>query len=351
MTGRDAENVHLRLLVLGAGSAGVRHALSGQVLGLDVGIMDVDSARAAESAVKVGASAHFNDLDAALAWKPDAVLVATPHVHHVSQAIAALRSNADVLIEKPISDRVERAQEFLAVARESGRKAFVVCNMRFHPAVAVLRDNLHRVGAVRYARAHYGNYLPNMRPGADYRTLYCARAETGGGVMLDAIHEIDYLMWLLGPANAVQGAHAHLSDLDIDVEDFANIVLAHKGGARSVITLDYLRPYKRRGCEIVGEKGLLLWESEGRKPECCSVRFYDAKSEHWETLLDDAALDTDKPYVEMLGDFVGAVQGHSHRLQTVADAVERLAVTVAARQQSLSSLPQMHVSPGGNADV
>jgi predicted dehydrogenase len=348
---RHAQGVHLKLLVLGAGSAGLRHAMSGQALGLEVGIMDVDAARAAASAAKAGASMHFDGLDQALAWKPDAVVVATPHIHHVSQAIAALRSGADILVEKPISDRVERAAELLAAERQSGRKAFVVCNMRFHPAVAALHDNIDRAGAVRYARAHYGNYLPNMRPGADYRTLYCARADTGGGVMLDAIHEIDYLMWLLGPVTAVQGANARLSDLDIDVEDFANIVLAHGGGARSVITLDYLRPWKRRGCEIVGEKGLLLWESEGKQPERCSVRFYDAVSQHWDALFDCPDLDTNRPYIDMLDDFVGAINGRPHKLQTAADAVERLAVTVAARAQSLSPLAQAHVRQGINVDA
>lgn len=341
----------MKLLVLGAGSAGLRHALSGRALGLEVAVMDVDGGRAAAAAAKAGASAHFARLDAALAWQPDGVVVASPHVHHVAQAVAALQANAHVLIEKPISDRLDRAQELLAAERQSGRKAFVVCNMRYHPAVATLHDNLHRVGAVRYARAHYGNYLPNMRPGADYRALYCARADAGGGVMLDAIHEIDYLMWLLGPAVAVQGAKARLSDLDIDVEDFANIVLAHAGGARSVITLDYLRPWKRRGCEIIGAKGMLLWDSEGKQPERCLVRFYDADAQTWNTVVDNPDLDTGRPYVDMLADFVGAMEGRPHRLQTAADAVERLAVTLAARGQSLSPLAQPQLRRETNVDA
>ena len=78
----------------------------------------------------------------------------------------------------------------------------VVCNMRFHPAVAALRHALPMIGKPLFAQAHYGNYLPDMRPGADYRTLYCASAAAGGGVILDAIHEIDYLIWLFGAVAA-----------------------------------------------------------------------------------------------------------------------------------------------------
>lgn len=327
-----------RLLILGAGSAGLRHALSAKELGVQTAIMDVNSEKVATAATKAGASTQFRDLESALAWKPDAVVVATPHIHHVPQAVSALRAGAHVLIEKPVSDRLDRAEELLAAERQSGRKAFVVCNMRFHPAVAGLRDNLELIGAVRYARAHYGNYLPNMRPGADYRTLYCARAATGGGVMLDAIHEVDYLTWLLGPVTAVQGVKAKLSDLDIDVEDFANIVLAHKGGAHSVITLDYLRPWKRRGCEIVGENGILLWESEGKQPEDCTLRFIAAEPGNSRTLIDGAEIDTAKPYVRMLDDFMGAASGRPHRMQTAADAVERLRAAINARAQSLQPL-------------
>ena len=341
----------MKLLIVGAGSAGLRHALSGCALGQEIAVMDADPERATIAAAKANAVATFDRLGEALAWKPEAVVVATPNIHHVPQAIAALRAGADVLVEKPISDRAEAARELLAVERQSGRKAFVVSNMRFHPAVAALRENLQCVGKVRYARAYYGNYLPNMRPGADYRTLYCARADAGGGVMLDAIHEIDYLMWLLGPVSTVQAAKARLSDLDIDVEDFANIVLAHGNGAQSVITLDYLRPWKRRGCEIVGEKGLLLWESEGKHPERCSVRLYDASVQRWETLIDLTDIDTGRPYADMLGNFLGAIRGEAHRLQTAAEATERLTITLAARAQSPPSVVRAEAGQESKLDV
>jgi predicted dehydrogenase len=337
--------------VLGAGSAGLRHALSAQTLGLELAVMDLDHARAAAVAAKTGAVATFERLEEALAWKPAAVVVATPHVYHVQQAVAALRAGADVLVEKPISDRIKSAQELIEAESKSGRKVFVVCNMRFHPAVAAVRENLLRVGSVRYACAYYGNYLPNMRPGADYRTLYCARADAGGGVMLDAIHEIDYLIWLFGPVTALQAAKAKLSDLDIDVEDFANIVLAHKSGSRSVITLDYLRPWKRRGCEIVGEMGQLVWESDGKRPERCLLRLFDASSQRWETLIDLPDLDVGKPYVDMLENFLGAIGGRAHKMQTAAEAKERLAITVAARSQSMSPVAQTDVGQGSKLDA
>jgi predicted dehydrogenase len=331
----------MKLLILGTGSIGRRHALSARALGVEFAVMDKDTGRAAAVAEEAGAAAHFGDLADALSWRPDAVVIATPHLFHSEHARVALAAGADVLIEKPVTDRLETAIGLASAARRSGRRAFVVCNMRFHPAVTALKASLDRIGPVRYARAHYGNYLPNMRPGADYRTLYCARAATGGGVVLDAIHEIDYLMWFFGPVGAVQGAPAKLSDLDIDVEDFANIMLEHASGIRSVITMDYLRPWKRRGCEIVGERGLLLWQSEGKQPEHASVRLYDGRSGAWETLVETPDLDNAEPYVALLAQFLGAIAGRPHHLQTVDEAVERLHVALAARAQSPLRLPQL----------
>ena len=47
-------------------------------------------------------------------------------------------------------------------------------------------------------RLWFGSWLPDWRPAVDYRPTYSARAELGGGVLLDAIHELDMLVWLLG---------------------------------------------------------------------------------------------------------------------------------------------------------
>src|SRR5262249_45644805 len=146
----------------------------------------------------------------------EAVVIATPHTTHLSIAKNALAAGADVLIEKPLAANLEGIGALLAEAERGGRRIRVVCNMRFHSAVAALRRALPRIGKPLFARAQYGNYLPDMRPGADYRTLYCARVETGGGVILDAIHEIDYLAWLFGPVEQVGATAGRIGSLDID---------------------------------------------------------------------------------------------------------------------------------------
>ncbi len=322
----------LRLLIVGCGSIGRRHAANGAALNgpNNTAVCDLDTARAADVA-GVSGTRMFPDLETALAWPPDAVVVASPHRSHVPIAAAALRAGAAVLVEKPISDDLLAAAGLVRLARELGRPLHTVCNMRYHPAVAALRASLAAVGAVRFARAHYGNYLPGMRDGGDYRGLYCARQDEGGGVVLDAIHEIDYLTWLLGPVTDVTAETGRISDLDIDVEDYAAVLLRHAGGARSEIHLDYLQRFKRRGCEIAGAAGTLLWESLGKRPEVCTVRLFRAGGGGSETLFADPDLDGNTPFRLMLSAFLASAGGDVTDLHTGAEAVRALEVACAAR--------------------
>src|SRR5436305_10024351 len=156
------------VLVVGCGSIGRRHAANAAKLA-GVTVFDAAYERAAEAARSLGIAA-CDSLEEALAAKPDAVVVATPHHAHLPVARAALAAGADVLIEKPLAPTLDGVPDFLSEAERLGRRVRVVCNMRFHPAVAALRRELPRIGRPLFARAQYGNYLPDMRPGAEYRS-------------------------------------------------------------------------------------------------------------------------------------------------------------------------------------
>lgn len=320
----------MKLLVIGAGSAGRRHARHASALA-ETGVFDTEPACARDAAGVSGARL-FASLDEALAWGPDGAVVATPHACHAAVAGRAVEAGIPVLVEKPIAPSEGEAVELLERAAAAGVAVHVVCNMRFHPGPARLRRHIRTVGRPLFAQAWFGHYLPNMRPGVDYRTLYCARAARGGGVVLDGVHEIDYLTWLLGPVEVCSGRTARLSELDIDVEDYAVLSLTHAGGARSEIQLDYLRQCKRRGCEIVGTKGALLWQSEGKAPERCAVRLHRRGADSWETLFESDALDTDAPYRILMERFAAAVAGDAAaELAGGRAGLETLRVALGAR--------------------
>jgi predicted dehydrogenase len=131
-------------------------------------------------------------------------------------------------------------------------------NLRLHRPVEQLMELVHGgdVGDILSTRLWFGYWLPDWRPDTDYRSSYSARAALGGGVLLDAIHEIDLLVWLAnGDAFDVVGSVvARFGPLEIDVEDTVAALLRHHDGWVADLTLDYLSRAYRRGIEVVGSK-------------------------------------------------------------------------------------------------
>lgn len=323
----------MKILVAGCGSIGKRHAVNAARLA-ELGVFD-PSEEAREACVQATGGRPFADLDQALAWGPDAVVVATPTFLHLDVATRAVDAGAHVLVEKPLSHSLEGVSDFLDRAEAVGRRVHVVCNMRFHPAVESVRRGMADIGTPLYARAHYGNHLPSMRPGVDYRKVYSARKDMGGGVIFDAIHEIDYLTLILGTVDSVQAHTATIGELGIDVEDFASLCMLHGGGARSLIQLDFLRRAKRRGCEIVGTEGTVLWQSEGKSPHHCLVRSFNVVRGTWATHLDEDDLDDSLSHAAMMERYVRALEeGKDWDLLTGRQAAGVLATALAAHRSS-----------------
>lgn len=315
------------ILVVGVGSIGKVHAQNGACFG-HVSVVDHNASLAAQIARDTGATCFGNDLDAALAARPDGVVVAIPNKWHASVAKQAVDAGIPVLVEKPLSSDIEEAEALLASVRQNQQKLFVVSNMRFHPAIKTLATNLQSIGRPLFARAHYGNYLPNMRQGVDYRQLYVAGKDEGG-VVLDGIHELDYLSWLLGPVAHISGSVGRISDLEIDAEDYAGLCLQHENGVRSELHLDFLRPHKRRGCEIVGTEAILDWQSDGKNPEICVVRRLTEGGVT--TLYESDQLDVAAPHRMLMQHFIQAINDEPHDLQSGDEGMRLLNLSMSVR--------------------
>jgi predicted dehydrogenase len=250
-----------RILVVGAGSIGRRHARNLAAEGARVDVTDPDGGRAA--AVGAGTNAVDYETLPRLGGY-DGVVIASPTVFHVAQARWALGAGHRVLVEKPLGSDVAQVD---ALVEEAGSRLMVGYNLRFHEPVTqyVAKLTAGTIGRPLAARAWFGSWLPAWRPGVDYRATYSARADLGGGILLDAIHELDLLFWILPGEFEVVGAMVErVGNLEIDVEDTVKAILRHHTGTPVEVSLDYLSRRYRRGLDVVGSDGNLRldWDTQ-----------------------------------------------------------------------------------------
>jgi len=251
----------MKALVVGCGSIGTRHVRNLRALDVAVSAFDPDVMRANATCSDVGASA-VGSLDEGLDDGPELVLVCTPPHLHVEAARRAADAGAHLFIEKPLSHSLEGVADLLDTAAERGRVVCVGYNLRFHAGLQKVKSLLEdgAIGTPLVVRAEVGQYLPTWRPARDYRAGYIVSEATGGGIILDGSHEIDYVRWLAGEVCRVYCAAAHVSSLEMETEDTAAITLRFAQGAIGEIHLDCIQRGYARGCKIIGEEGTIVWE-------------------------------------------------------------------------------------------
>jgi predicted dehydrogenase len=179
----------------------------------------------------------------------DFIVISNPTACHFDTISQALVFQVPLFIEKPPLMNLEGADTLVARIREHSIPTYIACNLRFHPVIDWLKENLKNKRPLE-VQAYCGSNLAEWRQQQDYRLSYSARATEGGGVHLDLIHELDYLLWLFGSPLTSTAMTARISTLDIDSADSAHYWLTYLGMRVSVL-LNYFRADPKRTLEIV----------------------------------------------------------------------------------------------------
>ena len=332
-----------RILLLGCGSIGRRHAHNLRALGVqELIVFDLQAERRDQLAQELKAETETT-LDECWNRHPDAVVIALPTALHLPLALEAARRGCHLLIEKPLADRWQGVEELLAIAEQRELTTLVGCNMRFHPGLRLVKGLLaeRAIGRVIAARIEVGQYLPDWHPAEDYRQSYSARRELGGGIILDAIHELDYARWLLGEIASVTCCAERLSDLEIDTEDTAALLVRFQNGAVGEIHLDYIQRAYRRTCQIIGEEGTIHWDYTAGQ-----VRWYSAQRKNWTVYSNPADWQPNQMYVDEMAHFLNCLAGAEKPALDVFEAAQVLRLALAAK---LAARERRWIDLGGNA--
>jgi predicted dehydrogenase len=300
----------MKLLVVGLGSIGRRHIRNLKRIApeVEVGVwrQHTKSADLGELAPLV--SKVFFAEDEALAWGPEAALVANPASRHVAVGLALARANAHLFVEKPLSTNLQNVTELVSCCHERSLVLMVGYGFRFYPPLQQMKSLVEngRIGRPLFLRAEVGQYLPDWRPQSDYRNSVSARRELGGGALLELSHELDYARWLLGETGSVNAVVGQLSDLPIDVEDVAELILRFSSGAIGNLHLDMVQRSPARSCRIAGTEGTLTWDSNGHR-----VCLFEAGAGRWTEVCAAESFDFNQVYQAELRHFLECAAGNA----------------------------------------
>src|SRR5437660_1625779 len=328
----------MRIVVIGVGSIGQRHLKNLLGLGHEiVAVLDPSEARRAE--VRRATSPRCvvtADEDEVFGSAADAAVICSPAHRHLDQARAALRRGWHVFVEKPLAHTLEGTAALVDEAARAGRTVLVGCNLRFLPSLQLVKRLVDegRIGRPLAARAQCGYYLPFWRPDTDYREGYGAKQATGGGIILDSIHEFDYLTWLLGLPREVFAYAGKVSTLEIDTEDSADVLMRFDYGTVANVHLDYLQRTYRRSCDVIGEDGVIAWDYIGQ-----SVTVYGKDDRRLEVFQESINTERNQMFLDEMHHFARCVLEGAAPVVDAAGALAILEVALAAKASAVAGRP------------
>lgn len=231
----------LQIAFVGIGSIGTRHLknvyayLSENGIPFEISLFRSGKGKPLSEEVKALISEEYFDGPEAVNKHFDIVFVTNPTSLHKETLLSFCDYGDAFFVEKPIFDTPEVEPAF--IEKFAGRKCYVACPLRFNPVLQYVHNNID-LSKVFSARAISSSYLPDWRPGTDYRECYSAHEDMGGGVHLDLIHEWDYLSWFFGNVEKGYSIIDKVSKLEIDSKDAA-VYIAKTDRALIELHLDY----------------------------------------------------------------------------------------------------------------
>jgi len=177
------------------------------------------------------------------------VIISNPTSLHAAAIEIALSLQCPLFIEKPVFHTLD-SLDTVQKTEQAGVQTYVACNLRFHNSLLFFRNNILPGLLVNEVNVYCGSYLPDWRPGRNFRTGYSANNSMGGGVHLDLIHELDYVYWCFGKPVDVRSVKKGQSDLGISAIDYANYLLDYEKYMVNIV-LNYFRRDKKRILEVV----------------------------------------------------------------------------------------------------
>lgn len=203
------------------------------------------------------------DWDEIIKLKPYAAFITSPTSLHIKHALACANLGSHVLIEKPLSNSLEKIDELEDVIITKSIYFRTAYMMRFHPLIIRIKEIIlnKELGDLLSFASKWGEYLPNWHPWEDYRVSYASKKELGGGAALTLSHDIDLSNWLCN-SNIKQHItfKNFISKLEVNVEAGADILIHYENGIIGNIQLNYFEKVPERYIRLIFDNGSILFD-------------------------------------------------------------------------------------------
>lgn len=242
---------HYNIAFIGLGSIAKRHIMNvcdyilscGNTFSIDLYRSSIDRPIAEEILPFVNKSYLYSS---EVQRDYDMVFITNPTSLHLEAALKFRTHTKSLFIEKPVFNGYEIDDAIIKKLDEI--PSYVACPLHYNPVLQYVKQNID-LSKVISVRAMSSSYLPDWRPGQDYRQTYSAHADLGGGVDIDLIHEWDYLTWIFGMPTQCLGIAGTFSNLEIDSNDTA-LYIAKNDKMTFELHLDYFGRKTQRTLDI-----------------------------------------------------------------------------------------------------
>lgn len=239
----------------------------------------------------------------------DAVFVTSPDFLHEEHAIAALESEKDVYLEKPMAITVEGCDRILETAFRFKRKVYVGHNMRHLSFVKKMKELIDE-GRIGEVKAGWCRHFISYGGDSYFKDWHAERRKTESLLLQKGSHDIDVLHWLCGGFskrvtavggltvyNRIKDRHSssergdasrHLENWPplsqkglnpvTDVEDISMMLMEMDNGVFASYQQCHYTPDAWRNYTIIGTEGRI--ENFGDRPGATFIRLWNKRYDY-----------------------------------------------------------------------
>ncbi|GAA4429525.1 hypothetical protein GCM10023169_31980 [Georgenia halophila] len=309
-----------RVALIGAGGIASVHIDAWLALGADVRVYSHGDAENLVSAHGGGTPVTTREeaFDGA-----DLVDITTPTYTHGEVAGAAFAAGLDVICEKPLAVTAAEAAELVDQAATAAVGFYPAHVVRFFPAYAAMRDHVAAGGVGDVAVQRF------TRIGSRPVKPWFADPHLSGGIVMDQmIHDLDFARWTAGEVVRVFARQASTPDqADRLGVISAQVALTHASGALSYVTGTWAAPGTafRTTFEVAGSDGFVRHDSAEHAP----LRLDGGAAGEGRGLLPGTSFD-ESPYLTQLRELLAAVRGEQTSRVSARDGLEAVRIAEAA---------------------